>query len=118
MLNIIGFALIIVVTVFAYKTAKEYQRSAIGWTAITFVAGISIQIILPIFIVILIAIAMRVSGSSVEQQKEAIPIFTISAVCVVLSVVAGFLIVRYLAKIPEEKPFDTPPAPLNFNQPS
>ncbi len=77
MLNIIGFALLIVVTVFAYKTAKEYERSIIGWTVITFVVGISIQIVLPIFIVILIVITRKLSGSSMEQQWEAIPIVTI-----------------------------------------
>jgi uncharacterized membrane protein AbrB (regulator of aidB expression) len=117
MLDIIGFVFIIVVTIFAYKTAKDYERNAIGWALITFAVGIGIQIILPAFILVIIAIAATVGGSSTQKVQDDIPFVTISIICIVLSIVAGFLILRHLAKIPEEKSFNTPPEPpLDFNQ--
>jgi hypothetical protein len=117
MINILGFAVLIIVTVFAYKTAKDYERNAIGWALITFGVGFTIQIILPILIFILITIVMIASGSTAEKAVKVIPDITITMICLVLSVVAGFLILRYLSKIPEEKPFVAPPAPpTDFNQ--
>ena len=117
MLDIIGFVFIIVFTIFAYKTAKDYERNAIGWALITFVVGIVVQIILPVFILIIIAVAATAGGSSPQKIQDDIPIVTISIICKVLSVIAGFLIVRHIAKIPEEKTFDMPPAPpSDFNQ--
>ncbi len=109
-----GFILLIVFTVFAYKTANENGRNGIGWAVITFFTGIGIQIILPIFIVILIAIIAAFSGSSIEIIEESIPIVTITIVCIFLSLGVSFLILRYLAKVPED--FDLPPSPpSDFN---
>ena len=119
MLDIIGLVFIIVFTIFAYKTAKDYERNAVGWALITFAVGIVVQIVLPAFILVIIAIAATVGGSSTQQIQDDIPIFTISIIFKILSLVAGFLILRHLAKIPEEKPFDMPPAPpSDFNQDS
>ena len=117
MLDIIGFVFIIVFTIFVYKTAKDYERNAIGWALLTFAVGIVIQIILPVFIIILIAVIATIGGSSAQQIQEDTPMFTISVIFKLLSLVAGFLILRHLAKIPEVKPFDMPPAPPSgFNQ--
>src|SRR5215213_6444779 len=114
---ILGLALLIVLTVFAYKTAKDYDRNAIGWALFTFAVGFGFQIILPICIYIIIAVAVTVSGKRLEQVQDDIPDITISLVCVALSVAAGMLILRYLSKIPDEQPFDAPPAPpTDFNQ--
>lgn len=116
MLSIIGFVFIIVFTVFVYRTAKDYERNAIGWAAITFVAGIGIQIVLPIFLVIIIAVIASIGGSSIQQIQDDIPIVTITVVCIILSIVTGFLILRHTAQLPEEKSFDVPPAPpSDFN---
>ncbi|CAN5654085.1 hypothetical protein BH20ACI4_BH20ACI4_03200 [soil metagenome] len=122
MLDIIGFVFVIVLTIFAYKTAKDYERNAIGWALITFAVVIGIQIILPvsiILIIIIIATIATAGGSSPHQIQDAIPIATISIIFKILSIVAGFLILRHLAKIPEEKSFDIPPEPpSDFNQTS
>lgn len=116
MLSVIGFILLIVITVLAYKTAKDYERNAILWAVITFFAGVSVQIILPGFIVFIIALVATAGGSSPQQIQDSIPIVTISIICIVLSVVVGFLIVRHLANISEEKLSDMPPAPpSDFN---
>jgi hypothetical protein len=116
MINILGFAVLIIVTIFAYKTAKDYERNAIGWALLTFAVGFGIQIILPILIFVVIAIVMIASGSSLARAQQDIPDITITMICLVLSVVSGFLILRHLSKIPEDKAFDTPPAPpTDFN---
>jgi multisubunit Na+/H+ antiporter MnhB subunit len=111
LLLILGLALIIVLTVFAYKTAKDYERNAVVWALITFAVVFGIQIVLPIVIFILIAIAMTVSGSRPEQIQEDIPEITITIICLVLSLVAGMLILRRLSKIPDEPSFTQPPKP-------
>ncbi len=117
MINILGFVILIVVTIFAYKTAKDYERSAIVWALITFAVGFGIQIILPAFILFIIALIATVAGSSTQKIQDDIPIFTIVIVCLVLSIAACILILRHLATIPEEKPFDVPPSPpTDFNQ--
>lgn len=122
MLSIIGLVFIITMTVLAYKTARDYERSAVGWALLAFVVTFGVQIILPFFIGIMIALGLVVSGtpqSRLQQSfDEVVPAVTITVVCMVLSIAAGFLILRHLAKIPEENSFDAPPAPppdLNQN---
>lgn len=117
MINIFGIVLISVITIFAFKTAKEYERKPILWAIITFAAGFGIQILLPAFILVFIAIIATVSGSSTQKIQDKIPFVTISVICIILSIVAGFLILRFLAKIPEETSLNAPPAPpSDFNQ--
>lgn len=117
MLSIIGFVFIIVVTIFAYKTAKDYERNAAGWALISIAAGLGFQIVLPIVLVFVTALIMTVSGSAVEEIQETIPIVTIGVLGIILSVVAGFLILRHLSNVPDEPLFEAPPAPpSDFNQ--
>jgi len=117
MINILGLAFLIVFTIFAYKTAKDYERNAVGWALLTFGTGFVIQIILPVVLVFVLAIVMTINGSSPAQVNEDIPYFTITIAGLVLSFISGLLILRYLSKIPEEKPYVAPPAPpTDFNQ--
>lgn len=120
MLSIIGFVFIIVMTVLAYKTAKDYERNPFGWATITFFAVFGIQILLPVFIGLVIGIVMIISGTPETQLQqrfeEKVPVITITIACLILSIVAGFLVIRHLAKIPEENLFDKPPdPPADFN---
>ena len=110
LINLFGLILLIVFTIFAYKTANEYGRNGIGWALITFFAGIGIQIILPVFIVIVISIIMTVRGYSLPEIEYVLPATTVTIICILLSFAAGFLILRHLAKLPDEN-FDLPPAP-------
>jgi amino acid transporter len=117
MLNIIGFVILIVVTIFAYKTAKDYERNAIVWALVTFAVGFSLQIVVPIVIVMVMVIYMIANGSTPEQLQEDIPDVTISMIFLVISIVACVFIVSRLARVPDEKPFVAPPAPpTDFNQ--
>ena len=117
MINIFGIVLLIVFTVFAYRTAKDYGRNAIGWAAITFAVGFFVQIILPIVLVIIIGIAMLWSGSTPEQMQQDVPAFSVTLLGIFLSIVAAMLILRYVSKIPDEPTVDNqpPPPPTNFN---
>ena len=117
MINILGFAVLIIATVLAYRTAKDYDRNPVVWASITFGVGFGIQIILPFLLFILIAVVMIATGSAPTQVQQDIPDLAITMGCLVLSVVAVFLILKHLSKIPEEKPFAAPPEPpTDFNQ--
>ena len=78
MLGILGIVITIVFTIFAYKTAKEYGRNAVSWALLTFGVGIIIQIILPVFIIILIAVIATIGGGSAQQIQDNVPMFTVS----------------------------------------
>lgn len=116
MIDIIGFVLLIVFAVFAYKTAKEYERNPFVWALISFAVGFCIQIILPASILAVFTVAAMMGGSTTEQIGNKIPFATISITFIFLSIISGFLIVRHLAKMPEEKEIDAPPVPpSDFN---
>ncbi|HSK70183.1 MAG TPA: hypothetical protein VK892_00705 [Pyrinomonadaceae bacterium] len=113
MLSILGFIIIIVAAIHVYRTAKQYDRNAIGWTLITIGVGFGIQLILPLFLGIIIGIVMIASGSSIEEMQGSlnVPAFIIGLICLALSIAAVLLILRYVSKIPDEPPFTPPPSP-------
>jgi hypothetical protein len=116
MIGILGLIFVIVAPIFIYRSAKQNGRNALGWTLAALAVGLGVQIVLPAITVIIIGIAMLVAGrppNSIDQ-----PMMTaanISAlICLVLSVVGVLLMMRQVAKIPEEKPFAAPPSPPEF----
>lgn len=115
MLSIIGLIILIVVTVQAYKAAKSYGRNAVAWAFITFGVGFGIQIIIPLIFGIIYGIVIAAGGGTASPQQLQrdimIPALVVSVVCIVLSIVAVLLILRYLSKVPEEKSFTPPPQP-------
>ena len=113
MLSIFGIIIIIVVAVFVYRTAKQYDRNAIGWTLITLGVGFGIQLIIPLFIGIVIGVVMIARGSTPEEMQASlnVPAQFIGIVFIVLSIVAVLLILRHVAQIPEEDSFTQPPLP-------
>ncbi len=117
MIGILGIVVIIVATVMAYRTAKQYDRNAVAWAAIVLAVGFGIQLIIPLLLGVVIAVVMLVNGNTETEIQSAIalPSIIIGLVCIVLSVVAVMLILRYLSKIPEDKPFTQPPTPPTFN---
>lgn len=118
MLSILGFAVLIVATIFAYRTAKDYGRNAAIWALITFGVGFGIQIIIPVFIGIIWGFVLLASGTPPERMQDEIGGWAtiIGIICLVLSVISVFLVLRFLSKIPEEKSFVQPPQPpADFN---
>ena len=116
MIAILGIVVIIVSTVMAYRTARDYERNGAAWAAIVFVVGFGIQIILPFFAAIIAAVVMIAGGSTPMEMQAAldVPATIFGIVCIILSIVAVMLILRYLSKIPEDKPFTPPPTPPTF----
>lgn len=116
MINVFGLILLIVITVFVYRTAKDYGKNAGLWALITFGIGFIVQIVLPIIFIVVLAIILMMRGMSQQQVNDSIPSFLITVVFLILSLVAGFLILRKVAQMPEEEPFMPPPSPEEYNQ--
>jgi cytochrome bd-type quinol oxidase subunit 2 len=113
MLGILGIVVVIVATVLAYRTAKQYERNAVAWAAIVLAVGFGIQILVPIMVAIVIAVFMFSGVSSEPEVQLAFqaPAMIIGIACLFLSIVGVLLILRFLSKVPEEKSFTQPPAP-------
>jgi hypothetical protein len=117
MLSILGIVIIIVATFQVYKTAKGTERNAAVWALVTFVVGFGIQIVVPFFIGLILAVVWIASGST-EQEVQATlqtPAIIIGLAGLLLSIVAIALIMRQVAKIPEEKSSSSPPSPPKFD---
>lgn len=117
MLSILGFIAVFIAAYFVYKTAKDNGRGAVGWSLITVAVGFGLQIVLPILIGILVGLVMISTGSSAAKMQEDIQSWSIiiAVACLVLSFIGIALIIRHVAKIPEEESFVQPPLPPDFN---
>lgn len=117
MILILGLVVLIAMTVFSYKTAKDYEKNAVVWGLVTFGVGIFLQLILPFTIGIILGIIIVMNGKRAEDIQQQIPAVTISVVTIILNIAAGFLIIRHLAKIPEEASLTPPQPPVFDNEP-
>ncbi len=113
MLSILGFIAVFIAAYFVYKTAKDTGRNAVGWALLTLAVGFGVQIILPLFIGIILGVAMMTSGSSVTEIQESIApaAMIIGIVCLILSFVGIWFIMRHISKLPEDESFAPPPPP-------
>lgn len=113
MLGILGLIFIVIAAVFIYRFAKQNGRNAIVWALVALVVGFGVQIVIPIIIGIAIAVIMLSSGST-KRELEQVSMsyaYIINISFMILSVLALALIMRQVAKIPEEKSFAAPPSP-------
>ena len=118
MISVIGFIIIFIVAYFAYKTANDTGRSGLLWAFITVAAGIGIQFVLPIIIGIVLALIYMAGGTPVTKLQEeisGIAIF-IGIGSIALSLVAMWLILKHVSKLPEDEPAAAPPPPPTFDQ--
>ncbi len=119
MLSILGIVVIIIATYQAYKTAKSTGRNAAVWALIVFFVGFGIQIVIPFFIGMGLAVFWIASGSTESEVREAFsggPATIIGLISFFMSFIAIWLILRQISKIPAEKSFGLPPSPpTNFN---
>ena len=113
MLSILGLVAVVIATYHVYKTAKDNERNAIGWALLTFAVGFGTQIIFPVIVGFGIAVVMLASGSSMEEIQGFVQNITmiIGIVCLILSFVGIWLIMRYVVRIPENNTFISPPPP-------
>ncbi len=118
-LQLLGFIAIIVFTVFIGKTAKENGRNAVLWAAACIGIGLGTQFVVPFLIVIVITIVLVATGTRPDQVEAAIGwwAFGISALCITLSLIGMFLVLRHVAQLLEDQDGgDAPPPPPTFKQ--
>jgi MFS family permease len=117
MLSLLGFIAIIIATIYAYRTAKDYNRNAVGWAAIVFGVGFAIQIIIPLLFGIIYAVILLSGGSDQFQIQESInvPAIIVGIICLILSIIAMFFILNRIPKVQDETAADAPPPPTEFN---
>ncbi|CAN5200168.1 hypothetical protein BH20ACI1_BH20ACI1_21550 [soil metagenome] len=117
MLSILGFIAVFIAAYFVYKTAKDTGRGAVGWSLLTVAVGVGLQIVLPVLIGIFVGVFMMAYGNSVTDIQENLQSASIIIAigCLVLSFIGIALIIRHVAKIPEEELFVPPPLPPDFN---
>ena len=118
MLSILGFIAVIIAAYYIYKTAKDTNRSAVGWALITLAVGFGVQIVIPVLIGIVISIIMLTSGNSEAQIQEFIqPVGLYLGIgCLILSFVGIWMIIRYVSGLPEQAFSEPPPVPPNFEE--
>ncbi len=117
MLSILGLIAIFIAAYFVYKTAKDTNRNAVGWSLLTVAVGIGLQIILPVIIFMVIAVIMAISGKPIRDVDD-LPFGTAMIVTVLgwaASFVGIWLIMRRVSIIPDEESFAAPPAPPTFD---
>ena len=103
--------LAIVFAFMAYKKANAIGRSGIGWAAIAAGTFIGTQLIVSLGLGIAIGLFMGISGTAEDTRLAEIGI-TIFAI--IVSIIAGWLVLRYLDRIPLQENFNAPPPPPNF----
>jgi hypothetical protein len=119
MLSILGIVGVIVATVQVFKTARDTGRNAAVWAVVTLVAGLGIQIVLPIFIGLVFAVVWLAAGATELEAQRAIqgPATIIGIACLFLSFLALWLIMRIVSRVPEGQSFNAPPGPPSiFNR--
>jgi hypothetical protein len=118
MIGIFSLVAIVVFTIQVYKTANGTGRNGALWALLTAAVGLGLQIVLPIILGIVLAIAYLVMGSSPETLESEItmPATIIGIVGLILSIVAMVLISKHVAKVPDEPSMSaaTPPPPPQF----
>ena len=116
MLSILGLIAVFISAYFIYKTAKDTNRNAFGWSLLTVAVGIGLQIILPGLIFFIIAAVMAISGNPISDVDD-LPFGTtmiVSILGLAASIVGIWLIMRRVSTIPDEEYFAAPPSPPTF----
>ena len=118
MLGIIAFIAVFVAAYFAYKTASGNGRNGPLWALATLGVGFGFQIIIPILIGIVLGIIYISMGTPVDKLQAQIsgPATIIGFVMLFLSFIGIWLILRHVAKLPEDAPVERVPPPPTFDQ--
>ena len=117
-LQLLGIVTIVVFTIFVFRTAIENGRNGAGWGAACLFAGLFLQWVLPILVVIAVALLMILGGTRPENVENELGwwSFGITFGGLALSLVGMFLILRKVVQLPDdEEPFIEPPSPPTFD---
>ena len=119
MLAIIGYIIIIVVAYYAFKTAKDTGRNGFLWAFVAIFVGIGMQLLLPVFIAVVLGFLYIASGTPLNKLQDEMGdvVIFLKIGALALNMIAMWLILRHLSKLPEDEPFIAPPPPPTFDQP-
>lgn len=117
-LTLLGLVAIVVCAIQVYKAAVDTSRNAGIWTLLTIGVGIFFQFILPFVFGILLGVYYLMSG--VPRERIAIDsfglLFILEILCLVLSVVGMFMVMKHVSKLKDEVPGAAmPPPPPQFS---
>ena len=114
LLLLFGIAVTVIAAIFVNKTARENGRKAGLWTLLTVGLGIGLQIVAPFLIAVVLVLIFVMSGTrdaAALAQKTDTPTFYINIVCLILSLIAMFLVLRHVAKLLDDIDVNVPPPP-------
>lgn len=97
---------------FGYKKANESGRNGILWAVIALAAFIGSQLITGLVIGVGIGIGIGFFGWSENILEDYDILFRIIAV--IPGILGGYLVLKYLDRIPEDGSYSVPPPPPNF----
>jgi hypothetical protein len=115
-LTIIGIVLVVVSTILIYRSAKQNGHNAVKWTVISAVAGVALELVIPIIVGIIIASMWVRQGKSMNQIQNDIlvPGLIIGIACLVLNIVVVALIMKKVSTVVDQAPV-APPPPTDFD---
>lgn len=116
--TLLGLIAIGIFAMQVYRSASETGRNPAFWAVITCVVGFGGQFILPVLIGITFALIMLAIGTAPESIGVSFGLgFVIDIICVVLSVVGMFQILKHTSSIRDDLPNESvsaPPPPPTF----
>jgi hypothetical protein len=117
MITILWLVVVGIITYFVYKSAAEYGRNAVVWALIVVILAFAILILLPFAAVVVITVFMLIRGKSVQQVNEYVATisFYLAVLPAILSCIIPGFILKFVAKMPEEKEIIQPPQPPTFD---
>ena len=111
MFGLIGVLLVVLSTIFIYRTAKQNGHNVGLWTTVSILAGIALEFVIPLAAGVIMAIVLRSSGKSATQIQDDIltPVIILSVVCLILNLVVVVLIMKKISLVTDEKLAEPPP---------
>ncbi len=120
MIPLLCLIAVIVATYLVAKTAKDTGRNAVLWGLMTLGVGLGFQLVIPMLIGIILGVVLILTGTPVDQIEGALSsgeLSIIGILCLFLSFIGIWLIMKQVSKIPEDgKPIlvSPPPPPPTF----
>ena len=97
----LGFVAIIIFTIYAFKSARDYGRNGFLWAFVTFCIGFGIQIAAPMFVGILLGIVWLLQGRTADEIQSSLegPSILVGIIATVLSLVAMALVLKFVSRV-------------------